>query len=101
MCRHRPAGRHEHEDMLADLTVAWWVIAHGRIGRTRFCYQCAPKNVFASIDCGYCGDGPLVVLKSPCTPAGAHALLRTALTASGWNTTPAGQWVCGDCQPVG
>lgn len=87
--------------MLADLAVSWWVIAHGRIRRGRYCYQCAPKNVFASVDCVYCGDGPLVVLKSRLEPAGAHRLLHAALTTSGWNTTPSGQWVCGGCQAVG
>jgi hypothetical protein len=100
-CRYRPDGQHEHEDMLADLTVVWWVIAHGRIRRTRHCCQCAPKDLFASIDCVYCGDGPLVVLMGPSGPAGAHALTRTALTTTGWITTPAGEWVCRDCQTAG
>ncbi|TCO44249.1 hypothetical protein EV192_12422 [Actinocrispum wychmicini] len=87
--------------MLADLAVSWWVIAHGRIRQARYCHQCAPGNVFASVDCAHCGDGPLVVLKSPVEPAGAHMLLRTALTTSGWNTTPAGRWVCADCHAAG
>jgi hypothetical protein len=99
VCRHRPDGRHEHEDMLADLTVVWWVIAHGRIRRTRYCVRCAPKNVFTSIDCVHCGDGPIVVVKSELPSA--HAVLRTALDTSGWNRTPAGRWVCGHCQAGG
>jgi hypothetical protein len=97
-CYHRPDDPHEHDDMLADLTVVWWVIAHGRIQRTRYCYQCAPKILFMSVDCVYCGAGPLVVLKSLSEPSSAHALVRTALTASGWSATPTGQWVCGECQ---
>jgi hypothetical protein len=98
VCRNRPDNPNEHDDMLADLTVVWWTIAHGRIRRARHCYQCAPEKVFASIDCVDCGDGPLVALKSPIRPAGAHALIRIGLTASGWIATPAGEWVCAGCQ---
>jgi hypothetical protein len=85
--------------MLADLAVVWWEVAHGRIRPTRYCAQCAPKNVFTSIDCVYCGDGPLVVLRSAGGSA-ADALLWTALTTSGWNTTTGGEWICRDCQAV-
>jgi hypothetical protein len=85
--------------MLADLTVVWWVIAHGRIRRTRYCVKCAPGNVFTSIDCAHCGDGPIVLVRTD--PASAHAVLRTALTMSGWITTPAGEWLCAECQAGG
>lgn len=98
VCYHRPDDPHEHEDMLADLTVVWWVIAHGRIQHSRFCHQCAPKAVFTSIDCGYCGDGPLVNLSSADRPASANALVRAALATSGWDITPAGDWICQECQ---
>lgn len=100
-CRYRPDDPHEHEDMLADLTVEWWVIAHGRIRRTRYCYQCAPKTVFKSIDCMECGDGALVVLRTPNAPGSAHALVRTALTTSGWIIGPTGEWLCVACQTGG
>jgi hypothetical protein len=98
VCRHRPDDPHEHDDMLADLTVVWWVIAHGRIQRTRYCYQCAPKTVYRSIDCGYCGDGPLVTGPAPEEPASAPALVRTALATAGWKVAPAGDWICAGCQ---
>jgi hypothetical protein len=98
VCRYRPDNPHEHDDMLADLSVVWWTIAHGRICLARHCSQCAPKMVFASIDCAHCGDGPLVALKSPTLPAGAYALIRIGLTTSGWAGTPAGEWVCAGCQ---
>jgi hypothetical protein len=97
-CGYRPGTPHEHEDMLADLAVEWWMVAHGRIRRAGFCHQCAPRTVFTSIDCAYCGDGPLVTLASPILPAGVHALIRIGLTASGWQHTPAGEWVCVTCQ---
>lgn len=98
LCGYRPGNPHEHEDMLADLAVEWWILAHGRIRRERFCCQCAPHSVFTSIDCMYCGDGPLVSLSCPTLPAGAHALIRVGLQASGWCRTPAGEWVCITCQ---
>jgi hypothetical protein len=98
VCRYRPDNPHEHDDMLADLSVVWWTIAHGRIRLARHCSQCAPKMVFASIDCAHCGDGPLVALKSPTRPAWAYALIRIGLTTSGWAGTPAGEWVCAGCQ---
>ncbi|MEV4318990.1 hypothetical protein [Actinocrispum sp. NPDC049592] len=55
--------------------------------------------MFTSIDCAHCGDGPVVVVKTD--PASAHAVLRTALTTSGWITTPAGEWLCAECQAGG
>ena len=100
-CGYRPGNPHEHDDMQADLAVVWWTIAHGRIRRDRYCHRCAPSAVFASIDCVHCGDGPLVTLNSPILPAGAHALVRVGLRESGWRATPAGEWVCGDCQTTG
>jgi len=83
--------------MLADLAVELWVVAHGRVRRTHHCANCAPRNDVTSIDCVHCGDGPLVIIDAPVEPA-THILLRTALTAFGWNTTAAGAWVCGDCR---
>jgi hypothetical protein len=98
VCGYRPGNPHEHEDMLADLAVEWWMVAHGRIRRASFCCQCAPETFFASIDCVYCGSGPLVTLTAPTLPAGAFALIRVGLESSGWHNTPAGEWVCRGCQ---
>ncbi|MET0132311.1 MAG: hypothetical protein ABW215_01820 [Kibdelosporangium sp.] len=104
-CRRLPEGPYEHEDMLADLSVEWWVISHGRIRRARFCCRCAPETVLMSVDCGYCSDGPLVAFPSPNTlrlataPGSALALVRTALSAGGWIFTPAGEWLCAGCRP--
>src|SRR5687768_5062560 len=44
VCRYRPDDPYEHEDMLADLTVVWWIIAHVRIRRARYCYHARPHT---------------------------------------------------------
>lgn len=84
--------------MIADLAIEWWVIAHGRISPATHCHQCAPKRIWQSVDCSSCGEGPLVAMDTPEENASGHALVRLALTTSGWRDTPDGKWVCRSCQ---
>jgi hypothetical protein len=100
-CRHCPEDPYEHDDMLADLTVVWWVIARGRIRTARYCHECAPRTVFTSIDCAHCGDGPLVVLGAPADPDRARDVIDSVLSQSGWNCTETGDWICHPCQRAG
>lgn len=88
--------------LATDLACLWLYPDPSRAGSVvdrRHCQHCQPHHDITLIECGICGDGPLLVgYRSPGAAALPDPVARW-LTASGWTLKPTP--VCASCAAPG
>ena len=95
-CGQRANSAETAARLRAELTVRWLVREAGELVARGFCHLCVPPGPYTEVECGYCGDGPL--LAGPLAGADLIAAAAVAgwLTAEGWVLDPA--LTCPSCR---
>lgn len=82
--------------------MSWLVAGAGGPRSAVFCRGCAPAGPVIDLECGVCGDGPLLVSDVDENVVGVALLadvgVRGWLIDQGWTLDPA--LVCPRCRPV-
>jgi hypothetical protein len=88
-CGNEPVEARARWQQRQDLATVWLHLDGGRVHERRHCAACQPHEEVLIVECGRCGDGPLVTGLPTNTPAQQWpAAVRAWLTNHGWQVTP-------------
>jgi DNA invertase Pin-like site-specific DNA recombinase len=88
-CGNEPVEARARWQQRQDLAAVWLHLDGDRVHEGRRCAACQPHEDVLIVECGRCGDGPLVTGLPTNTPAEQWpAAVRAWLADHGWQLTP-------------